>query len=125
MPSYLIKIETVDITSYIQAPGGYSVGRRELWDNANRNMAGNLKSDFVGVFPKIMLKFRPMSSSEMATISALISGSSLTVEWWDVTTGTYKSGEFYKNDHQFGVHHLELDIYEGFSLNLIAFNKLT
>lgn len=125
MPSYLIKIETVDITPYLKAPGGYKVQRAELWDNANRNMAGNLKSDFVGVFPKIMLDFRAMTSAEMATIAALISANSLTVEWWDVATETYKSGEFYKGDYSNSLISMDLELYEGFGVNLIAFNKLT
>jgi len=118
--SYLLKINGVQINKLKK----FKVGRNKLWTDAGRNMAGELKSTFIGIFPKISLEFAHMTQAEMQTILALLDLPSFTVEWWDETSGTFKSGTYYAGDFENSVFDMQKGIYEPLAVNLIPFKKI-
>lgn len=121
MTTNLIKINTVALPKVKK----YAVQYNKLWTDAGRNMQGDLRSTFVGIFPKIVLNFAHTTQAEVGIIIALINLASFTVEWWDADTETVKSGTFYAGDFEVGVFNKSKELYEPFTVNLIAFNKLT
>ncbi len=95
--TYLIKVDGTDITSYLKADGGYQVSYEELWSEANRNMAGDLKATFIATVPKIALQFKQLTKAEMSTILGLLDGHTMSIQWWEENTDTYLTADFYRS----------------------------
>ncbi len=117
----LLKIGSTDLTSYLTE---YTVSYQDMWTEAGRNLAGNLKATFVGTVPKISLTFRQLTKSEANTIAGLLNGHSFSVTWYDIQTQTTKTGTFYRGDYGISIRDLTSERYKEFSVNLIAFNKI-
>lgn len=117
----LLKIGTTDITSYLKE---YTVNYQEMWTEAGRNLAGNLKATFVGTVPKINITTKPLTETDAQTLLGLLNGHSFSVTWYNPQTKTTATGTFYRGD--MGISYLGVDIgmYKEISCNLIAFNKL-
>jgi hypothetical protein len=124
-PTYLVKINTVDLTSYLKAPSGFKVGRYKLWAEANRNMDGSLTANFIGIFPKLKLVFKPLTETQLQDVQELLDNATFTVAWWDNVSSTYKAGIFYAGDWDAGMIHKELGLYDSFEVSLISTTKLT
>ena len=103
----------------------YVVQRSKLYTDAGRNLAGELKSTFIGIFPKIKLEFAPTTSTEMTLIAGLLDNPSFTVEWFDEVSGTVKTGTFYAGDFDVSLLKKTDEIYNAFSVNIISFKKMT
>ena len=127
MDGYLIKINSTDITGYLKAPNGYTVNRAKLWKDAGRNMSGDLRSTFLGIYPKISLDFKAgLSATEIATLVALLDNSQFTVEWFDAVAQSYESGTYYAGDFEYSMHRKKgTVIYDSFKCNVIPFSKMT
>jgi hypothetical protein len=121
--TYAIKINNTDLTSYLRDKG-YKVQRPKLWDNAERNMAGTLQANFIGIFPKITLKFRALSPTEIKTVSDLLDNATFTVSWWDEEYGNYRTGTFYAGGFDNTLINIDLELYEGFEVNIISVARL-
>lgn len=121
MNGYLIKINSLDLTPYLKK---YSVARPKLFADAGRNMRGNLKNTFLGVFPKITLEFRPINETEADTILTVLEGSIFTVEWYDAVTRGYKTGDFYPGDYDYSILLKDRGIYDSFKVSLITYNAM-
>ena len=119
--TYLCKIGTTDLTPYLS---GFEVSYEELWSEANRNMAGNLKASYIGTVPKITLNFIQLSQTDFSTILGLLNAHTFTVHWWDEASDTYKSGSFYRGELKTAIRDLNSKMYKELSVNLIAFNKI-
>lgn len=119
--SYLIKIGSTDITEYLKS---YEVSYEEMWSEANRNMRGILKANYVATTPKIFLQFRQMTKEEMSTVMTLFSGHSFNVTWYDENTDTYKVDKFYRGEMKIGIRDLHSEMYKELSVNLISFGTL-
>lgn len=119
--SYLVRINSTDIPKIKD----YKVQRNKLWTDAGRNLAGDLRSTFIGIFPKIMLVLAPLTEAQMTSLITLLDAPSFTVSWWDAKTQTHKSGTFYAGDFEIGVLKKSTGMYEDTKFNLIPFNKLT
>ena len=103
----------------------YKVQRNKLWADAGRNMAGNLRSTLIGIFPKLLVEFTYLTRAQMSTVIGLLDNGSFTVEWYDEYTDTVKSGTFYAGDYDIPLFSKSTAVYASFSVNLIPFNKLT
>jgi len=119
--TYLCKIGSTDITSYLKE---FEVSYEELWSEADRNMAGNLKATYIGTVPKIAIKFKQLTQAEMSTIMGLLNAHTFTVYWWDEQSDTYKNGEFYRGELKVAIRDLNSKRYKELSTNLIAFDTL-
>jgi hypothetical protein len=103
----------------------YSVSREKLFAEAERNLEGSLKATFIGIFPKLELKFAPTTQAEMSTIISLLDPESIEVTWWDEATDTTKTGDFYAGSYPIPLLLKDRGIYNEFSVNLISYSKLT
>lgn len=122
MTGYLLKINTIDLTPYISE---YKVERPKLVTDAGRNLKGDLRASFLGIYPKINLTFKALTESETSTVVGLLDNASFTVNWWDPGSQTYKSGTFYAGDFDSSLIIKNRGIYAGFRVNLISFSKMT
>lgn len=121
MITNLIKINTVDITKLTD----WEVERNKLWTDAGRNMAGDLRSTFVGIFPKVQLSFGYLTAEEVSEIAGLLDNPSFTVEWWDVVTQSLKSGTYYASDFSIPIWSKAREMYKPFKVSLVPFNKMS
>ena len=121
--SYLVKINTVNITPYLKAPDGFQVEPNKLYDDAGRNMNGDLRATFIGIFPKLYLTFRPTTEAEMTTLLALLNLSSFSVEYYNQATATYKTATYYAGDFKYSYMGKAISMYDSFNVNLIPFSK--
>lgn len=101
----------------------YKVAPNKLWADAGRNMSGDLRATFIGIFPKITVEFTPMPSADMKTLLTLLKNQSFTVAWYDQEADSIKTDTYYAGDYEYAIINKALDLYEGFSVNLIPFNK--
>lgn len=122
MNGYLIKINNVDVTSYLKR---YNVSRPKLSTDSGRSLTGNLKFTHLGIFPKINLEFRPMDESEVDTVVTILDSPTISVEWWDAVTRGYKTGDFYAGDFDYSMLLKDRGIYDSFKVSLISINKMT
>ena len=118
--SYLIKIDNV-VPPKLK---GFSVGRNKLWTDANRNMAGDLRATFIGIFPKLTLRFAQTTSTEMSTLLGMFDQPNFTVTWWDEKADKITSGEYYAGDFEYPIYRLDTEMYDEFTVNLIPFRSL-
>lgn len=109
----------------LKRPGGYKVVRGKLWSEAGRNMAGELKANFIGIFPKITLNFRHLTSAEMSTVITLLDNPRFTLAWFDEKSNTVKTGEYYAGDWDISLFDRVNERYEPFSVSLIPWKKLS
>jgi hypothetical protein len=122
--TYEIKIGSTDISELLK-PGGYKVTPSKLYSDANRTLGGELKATFIGIFPKIELEFRAMSEAEAKALLALLSPASISCNYWDSESGTYKTQDFYTGDFTYELYLRELELYNSFSVSLVPFKKRT
>lgn len=118
---YYIKIDDQDISKLTK----FSVGRNKLWTDSGRNMAGELKSTFIGLFPKITLEFSYLTTDEVSIIAGLLDQPSFTVSWFDVVSKSHKSADYYASDFDVPAFDKDRQLWEPFSVNLVPFKKLT
>ncbi len=101
----------------------YSVGRHKLWTDAGRNMAGNLRATFIGVFPKISVVLSYLTENDMQTLIGHLDSPSITVEWYDSKTKTVKTGTFYAADFNEKLYRKDKGLYRDVAFKLISYNK--
>ena len=68
----------------------------KLWGNdSGRNLAGDMVSTYLGVFPKIVLSFRRLTKSELELIAPILDSEAQTLSYYDpvkkrtITLSTY------------------------------------
>lgn len=103
---------------------GFEVERNKLWSDADRNMAGELKATFIGVFPKLVLEFGYLDESDLKSLLELLEPASLSVSWWDSKLGNYRTGDFYTGDFKYPYWNKSKEMYAPFTVNLIPFKKI-
>lgn len=119
--SYLIKINNTDLPKL----KAWKLGRNKLWADANRNMAGELNSTFIGLFPKISLEFTYTTEDEMQTLVNLLDNPFFNVSFWNPGTKTIKTGEYYAGDFDIPIFSVERGLYMPFNVNLVPKSKIT
>ena len=101
----------------------YQIARHKLWKNASRNMSGEIKSTFIGIFPKLELKFTPMTQARVAVVTALLDKSFITVKYYDPKHNAIRTAKFYSNDYKTQLLHKTKDLWLPIEVNLIATSK--
>lgn len=119
--TYLVKLNSTELTGILKS---YNVERNKLWSDADRNMNGDLKATFIGVFPKISIEFTYLTESELKSVLAILEEPSFNVSWWDSELGSYSTGVFYAGDFKYGMFDATRGMYEPFSVSLIPYSKL-
>ena len=80
----------------VQAQYGY----HKLWaSDGGRNLAGVMTGSLLGIFPKIILQFKPLTKAELEIIVPILDSASQTVTYYDpnkkeTTTMTTYTGDY-------------------------------
>ncbi len=116
-------IGSLDITGMIKQPDGYAVTKEMLTTDATRTLSGKLQFTLIGFYPKLFLKFRVLSESEMQSVLAVLNTTSFNVDWEDPETGnTVSDTAMYAGD--FKASKFTESKFSETSVNLIAFDPL-
>lgn len=118
-----IIINGVSMGQYItQAQYGYN----KLWaPDSGRNLAGVQSGTLIGIFPKIILQFKPLTKSELEVIVAILDTANQTVTYYDPNKKTNVTMTTYTGDYEV----VDKNIItgstknEGFSCSFIAIQK--
>lgn len=118
-----IIIDGINMGQYIvQAQYGYN----KLWaSDSGRNLAGVQSGTLIGVFPKIILQFRPLTKSELETIVPILDRARQTITYYDpnkkqkITMATYTGDYEIVNKNIINGNARN----EGFSCSFIAVQK--
>lgn len=116
---YLVKINNTDLPKL----KSFTVQRNKLWTDAGRNLAGDLKANFLGIYPKLLLEFTYTTKAEISTLIGLLDQPSFNVAWFDELTDLHKTGTYYAGDYEYPVFDKEKELYGTFTVNLIPFNR--
>lgn len=104
----------------------YKVQYAKLWANAERNMNGNISASLIGVFTKISVTFRPgLTQDDINVIAGLLNQPYFTCTYFDPATQNSKTETFYASDFDITYLSKSLDLFDEFSVNLIATAKRT
>ena len=71
----------------------------KLWGtDTGRNLAGEMNGTLVGIFPKIILKFRKLTVQEMNYIAPILDSSNQEVTYYDPSKNNYETITTYTGD---------------------------
>ena len=112
-------IEGVAIAEYVtEAHFEYN----KLWSNdSGRNLAGTQSGTLIGIFPKIILHFRPLTKAEINKIAPILNKPRQTVVYYDPDLNRKVTMTTYTGDWKTVNKHLEKN--EGFSCSFISVAK--
>lgn len=93
-----IIINGVSIGEYIsEAKFGYN----KLWgSDSGRNLQGEMISTLVGIFPKIVLQFLPLTREKLETIIPILDSANQTVTYYDPYKKTNVTMTTYTGDYE-------------------------
>lgn len=94
-----IIINGVSMGQYIvEAKYGYN----KLWSSdSGRNLAGTQTGTLVGIFPKIILEFGPLTKAQMEIVAPILDSTNQTVTYYDPNKKTNVTMTTYTGDYEF------------------------
>lgn len=102
----------------------YDVQYNKLWaDDSGRTMDGRMSGTLIGIFPKILLEFGPMSDSEISALLKVINRPVMSVTYYDPEYKGLRTADYYSNDPTASLKKLSTMRHKGFTLNLIPMEK--
>lgn len=118
-----IMINNISMGQYlVEAKYSYN----KLWaGDSGRNLAGTMSGTLIGIFPKIILEFKPLNKTELEIIVPIIDSARQTVTYYDpykkqsVTMTTYTGDYEVTNKNIINGNVTN----EGFSCSFIATSK--
>ena len=94
----------------------------KLWANdSGRNMAGKMTGTLIGVFPKIILQFRPLTREELNIIAPILDSPNQTVTYYDPKENKDITMTTYTGDWELTNNNLNQN--QGFSCSFISVEK--
>ena len=118
-----IVIDSVNMGQYItEAKFGYN----KLWgSDSGRNLNGDMVSTLIGIFPKIILEFKPLSKTELETIVPILDASRQTVSYYDPYKKQQVTMTTYTGDYEVSNKNIVDNIVpnESFSCSFISVSK--
>ena len=101
----------------------YKVGRNKLWQDADRNMNGDVRAVLIGIFPKIELEIGYTTQSEMQQICTILDQAYFNVTYFDVRTGGAVTAQYYASDYVPELSIKRKGLYKPLSVNLVPVSK--
>ena len=91
-------INNVNIGQYIvEVKYGYN----KLWSSdSGRNLAGSQSGTLVGIFPKLVIQFAPLTKSELEIIVPILDSARQTVSYYDPNKKQQVTMETYTGDYE-------------------------
>ena len=114
-----IVINNVSMGQYIvEAKFSYP----KLWaSDSGRNLAGKMSGTLIGIFPKIILQFRPLTKEELNIIAPILDSARQTVKYYDVNKNKTVTMTTYTGDWELTNYNLNQN--QGFSCSFISTEK--
>jgi len=92
----LIVIGGLTLTELVK----YEVNYSKLWKDADRNMNGDVSATFIGIFPNIDAETTPLTQTQVQTLCAALDQSYFSATFWDPSSGTQKTANYYASDYK-------------------------
>lgn len=71
----------------------------KLWSgDSGRNLAGTQVGTLIGIFPKLVLGFRPLNAGEVHMLAPIFDSATQSVQYYDDNAGAMKSLSTYTGD---------------------------
>ena len=114
-----ITIEGISMGQYlVEAKFSYP----KLWaSDSGRNLAGKMTGTLIGIFPKLILQFRPLTKEEINTIAPILDSAYQQVTYYDVNKNANITMTTYTGDWELTNKNLNQN--EGFSCSFISTEK--
>lgn len=94
----------------------------KLWaSDSGRNLAGKMTGTLIGIFPKLILQFRPLTKEELNIIAPILDSAYQTVTYYDVNKNENITMTTYTGDWE--ITNKNLNQNEGFSCSFISTEK--
>lgn len=101
----------------------YKVGRSKLWKDSDRNMSGGVRATFLGIYPKITVKFGYLTQEEMSKLTMLLDQDFFEVEWFDVRIQETTTAKYYASDYDTELYSKIRGLYQPFEVSLVPCEK--
>ena len=115
----LIKVAGNKIPAIID----YKVGRNKLWQDADRNVNGDVIAVLIGICPKIELNIGYTTQEEMAQLTQLLDQDYFTVEYFDVRVQGTTTAQYYAGDYTIELFSKSRGLYKPFTVSLVPVSK--
>lgn len=94
----------------------------KLWaSDSGRNLAGKMTGTLIGIFPKIILQFRPLTREELNIIAPILDSANQTVTYYDPKENKDITMTTYTGDWELTNNNLNQN--QGFSCSFISVEK--
>ena len=94
----------------------------KLWaSDSGRNLAGKMTGTLIGIFPKLILQFRPLTKEEINIIAPILDSAYQQVTYYDVNKNSNITMTTYTGDWELTNKNLNQN--EGFSCSFISTEK--
>ena len=94
----------------------------KLWaSDSGRNLAGKMTGTLIGVFPKLILQFRPLTREELNIIAPILDSANQTVTYYDPNKNENITMTTYTGDWE--VINTNINQNQGFSCSFISTEK--
>lgn len=118
-----IMVNNVSLGQYItEAKYGYN---KLYASDSGRNLQGEMVATLVGIFPKIIVQFRPLTKAELEVITPILDAANQTFTYYDPTKRQSVTMTTYTGDYEVTNKHIisGMDKNDGFSVSFIATKK--
>ena len=94
----------------------------KLWANdSGRNLAGKMSGTLLGIFPKIVVQFRPLTKEELNLIAPILDSAIQTVQYYDANKNQKITMQTYTGDWELTNQNILEN--KGFSCSFISVEK--
>ena len=94
----------------------------KLWANdSGRNLAGKMTGTLIGVFPKLILQFRPLTKEELNIIAPILDSANQSVTYYDPNKNENVTMTTYTGDWE--ITNTTMNQNQGFSCSFISIEK--
>ena len=92
----LITINGVNMAGKVKE---YTVQYTKLWKDAERNMAGDISANLIGIFPKLSLTIRDgLTEDEISALTNALLAAYFSVTYFDPASKAQKTAQYYAAD---------------------------
>lgn len=94
----------------------------KLWaGDSGRNLAGKMTGTLIGIFPKLILQFRPLTKEELNIIAPILDSARQNVTYYDANKNSNVTIETYTGDWEITNNNINEN--KGFSCSFISTEK--
>ena len=94
----------------------------KLWaSDSGRNLAGKMTGTLIGIFPKLILQFRPLTKEELNVIAPILDSARQTITYYDPSKNANITMTTYTGDWELTNNNLNQN--QGFSCSFISVQK--